>query len=102
MQTTKETSRKPPPSSSSSSSSTPTTLQTLHTYRYHILAVTYSLLTVTAFLRVHRQPYNSRLKTEQYETIFKGTTLAAVLVGVGMTGGWGRARSEAVREGGGG
>ncbi|KAK3061777.1 hypothetical protein LTS18_005454 [Coniosporium uncinatum] len=101
MQTTKETSRKPP-SSSSSSSSTSTTLQTLHTYRYHILAVTYSLFTVTAFLRVHRQPYNSRLKTEQYETIFKGTTLAAVLVGVGMTGGWGRARSEAVREGEGG
>ncbi|KAF2815383.1 uncharacterized protein BDZ99DRAFT_459268 [Mytilinidion resinicola] len=63
-------------------------------YRYHLLLVLYASITSIAFLRVARQPYSRRLKTEQYETIFKATTLDSVAVCIAMTGGWNKPRSE--------
>ena len=62
-------------------------------YRYHLLFGAWLLVTGAAFLRVSRQPYHARLKSEQYETIFKGTSLAAVLAGIGLSGGFNRPRS---------
>lgn len=66
----------------------------LSRYRYRILFGAWLFVTGVAFFRVSRQPYNSRIKSEQYETIFKGTSLAAVLAGIGVSGGLNRPRSE--------
>ncbi|KAL1641475.1 hypothetical protein SLS58_005980 [Diplodia intermedia] len=68
----------------------------LSKHRHPLLFGAWLLLTGAAFLRVSRQPYHSRLKTEQYETIFKGTSLAAVLAAIGLGGGLNRPRSETV------
>ena len=54
-------------------------------YRYQCLVAVYAIVTASAYLRVHRQPYNFAVKTEQYETIFKGTTLAAAVAGIAMS-----------------
>ncbi|KAH7058681.1 hypothetical protein B0J12DRAFT_651123 [Macrophomina phaseolina] len=62
----------------------------LSRYRFHILTGAWLFITVTACFRVSRQPYNSRLKSGQYESIFKGTSLAAVLTGIGVSGGMNR------------
>ncbi|OJD33657.1 alpha-glucosidase [Diplodia corticola] len=70
----------------------------LSRYRYKFLFGAWLLVTGAAFLRVSRQPYHSRLKSEQYETIFKGTSLAAVLAGIGLSGGSNRRRSEAASD----
>jgi hypothetical protein len=56
-------------------------------FRYELLFGTWLLVTGATFLRISKQPYSSRLKTEQYESIFKGTSLGAVLLGIGMTPG---------------
>lgn len=63
-------------------------------YRFHILAAAWLLLTGAGFLRVSRQPYAQRLKMEQYETIFKGTTLGAALIGMTLAGSVNKRRSE--------
>ncbi|KAF2446899.1 hypothetical protein P171DRAFT_429844 [Karstenula rhodostoma CBS 690.94] len=55
-------------------------------YRYPLLITAYACITGAAFLRVSRQPYSRSIKWEQYETIFKFTTLGAVLVGIGTGG----------------
>lgn len=70
----------------------------LYPYRFHILCSTWLFLTGVAFFRVSRQPYNSRVKPEQYETIFKATTLAAVIGGIGVNGGLNKPHSQAVKE----
>lgn len=70
----------------------------LYPYRFHILCGTWLFFTGAAFFRVSRQPYNSRVKTEQYETIFKATTLAGVIVGIGMNGGLNKPHSQVERE----
>ncbi|KAF4554909.1 Hypothetical protein D9617_3g019780 [Elsinoe fawcettii] len=62
--------------------------------RYLFLFATWAAVTGAAFYRVSRQPYITRIKTEQYETIFKGTTLLAALVGIGMSGRLGKRRHE--------
>lgn len=62
-------------------------------YRYYILTGLYVLVTGGAFFRVSRQPYNARVKAEQYETIFKGTTLATVLAVLAISGRLNEARS---------
>lgn len=67
-------------------------------YHFHILCGTWLFLTGAAFFRVSRQPYNSRVKSEQYETIFKATTLAAVIGGIGLNGGLNKPHSQAVKE----
>jgi hypothetical protein len=54
-------------------------------YRYELLFGAWLLVTGGVFLRISKQPYSTRLKTEQYESIFKGTSLGAVLLGIGMT-----------------
>jgi hypothetical protein len=54
-------------------------------YRYELLFGAWLLVTGGTFLRISKQPYSSRLKIEQYESIFKGTSLSAVLLGIGMT-----------------
>jgi hypothetical protein len=57
----------------------------LDRHKYQVLVGTYVAVTAVLFLRVHRQPYSSAVKWEQYETIFKGTSLAAVLGGIAMS-----------------
>lgn len=69
-------------------------LSTLSTYRYHLLLFAWASITGLAFFRVSRQPYNTRIKSEQYETIFKGTSLAAALVGMGLSGTLNKRRSD--------
>jgi hypothetical protein len=61
-------------------------------YRYEALFGAWLLVTGSVFLRISRQPYSSRLKIEQYESIFKGTSMGAVLLGIGMTPGRSTAR----------
>ncbi|KAI0595337.1 hypothetical protein F4775DRAFT_595432 [Biscogniauxia sp. FL1348] len=67
-------------------------------YKYHLLIGIYTTVTSLLFYRVHRQPFALAIKSEQYETIFKGTTLAAVIGGIAMsnTGHW--LRSARFRE----
>ena len=55
-------------------------------YRYSLLIGTYAFVTGLAFLRISRQPYSQSIKWEQYETVFKFTSLGAVLGGIGMGG----------------
>lgn len=62
--------------------------------KYAILECAYVLLTVLAAFRISRQPYNSSVKTDQLETIFKATTLTAVIVGIGISGKLNRRRSS--------
>ena len=50
--------------------------------------------TSLAFYRVSRQPFPSRQKWEQYETIFKATTLASVLMAIGIGGAFNRSSSR--------
>lgn len=63
-------------------------------HRYKLLALIWVVTTSAFFTRVSRQPYAQAIKWEQYETIFKGTTLGAALVGFGMSGSINRRRSE--------
>ncbi|KAI1875974.1 uncharacterized protein JN550_001470 [Neoarthrinium moseri] len=67
-------------------------------YKYHVLIGSYIALTSVFFWRVHRQPYSRSIKAEQYETIFKGTTLAAVVAGVAVSSS-GREKYRRPREG---
>lgn len=57
----------------------------LWTKRYYVLAGVYLLGTGAAFMRVSRQPYPRAMKLEQYETIFKATTLSTALVGIALS-----------------
>jgi len=75
-------------------SGTPTLL---YSYRYPLLVSTYLLVSGAFFFRIQRQPYTKSIKIEQCESIFKATTLAAVLVGVGMEGDINRRRSDELR-----
>ncbi|KAK4508644.1 hypothetical protein PRZ48_002383 [Zasmidium cellare] len=51
-------------------------------YKYHVIFTIYATATGLAFWRIRRQPYNASMKTEQYETIFKGTILAAAIAAI--------------------
>ena len=66
----------------------------LSVYRYHLLFAAWASVTGLAFFRVSWQPYNARIKSEQYETIFKGTSLVAALTGMGLGGTLNKRRSE--------
>lgn len=66
----------------------------LQQYRYHALVGTYVIVTGSALLRISRQPYTRSMKLEQMETIFKGTSLAAIVAGIAMGGKFKRARSS--------
>jgi hypothetical protein len=63
----------------------PTIENAVSKYRYELLFGAWLLVTGGTFLRISKQPYSTRLKVEQYESIFKGTSLSAVLLGMGMT-----------------
>lgn len=63
----------------------PTIEKAVSKYRYELLFGAWLLVTGGTFLRISKQPYSTRLKVEQYESIFKGTSLSAVLLGMGMT-----------------
>lgn len=65
----------------------------LRAYKYHLLASAYILVTAGAMFRVYRQPYNRNMKIDQIETIFKATTLGAVIIGIGLRGKINKARS---------
>lgn len=64
----------------------------LSKYRYEALFGVWLAVTGTTLLRVSRQPYSTRLKIEQYESIFKGTSLSAVLLGISIAPGRSTAR----------
>ncbi|KAI8966176.1 hypothetical protein F5Y11DRAFT_215083 [Daldinia sp. FL1419] len=53
--------------------------------RYYILVGAYLMATSYLFYHVHRQPFSRVIKSEQYETIFKGTSLVAVIGGIAMS-----------------
>ncbi|KAK8070959.1 hypothetical protein PG997_011162 [Apiospora hydei] len=74
-------------SSSSGSEDTDNGSSFFSTYKYKLLAGTYLIITALLCYRVHRQPYAPAIKWEQYETIFKGTSLSAVVGGVAMSNG---------------
>lgn len=57
----------------------------LSKYRYEALFGAWLAVTGATFLRIRRSPYSTSLKIEQYESIFKGTSLSAVLIGFGIT-----------------
>lgn len=74
-------------SSSSHITRTSQSSSTQHTilkYRYPLLMTTYIAATSFFFYRISRQPFAQAIKWEQYESVFKATTLAAVLGGVGL------------------
>jgi cytochrome c biogenesis protein CcdA len=58
----------------------------LKAYRYQLLFGAYVIITGAAIMRVARQPYSRSMKFDQIESIFKATTLGAVLLGIGMSG----------------
>lgn len=63
-------------------------------YRYHVLAGVYALITGAAIFRIAQQPYSRIMKMDQMETVFKATTLAAVVLGIGISGKINKPRSE--------
>lgn len=69
----------------------------LFQYKYHVLIGAYLAATSFFFYRVYRQPFSAMIKSEQYETIFKGTTLVTVVGGVAMSSA-GRVRYRRHRE----
>lgn len=62
-------------------------------YKLPLIGVVYCLATGGAFWRISRQPCSKSMKWGQYETVFKGTTLAAVVGGIAVSGGANRRRS---------
>lgn len=58
-----------------------------------VLGAWFALTSILLF-RVSRQPISTARKWEQGETIFKGTALGAVILGIGLNGGFNRRRSE--------
>ncbi|KAK8024113.1 hypothetical protein PG993_012179 [Apiospora rasikravindrae] len=74
-------------SSSSKSEKTDNGSSFFSTYKYKLLAGTYLSITALLCHRVHRQPYAPAIKWEQYEAIFKGTSLSAVVGGMVMSNG---------------
>ena len=66
----------------------------LNPYKYHLLTGTHVLVTATAFFSISRQPYNRSMKIDQIETVFKATTLAAVVAAIGLARGGNRSRSS--------
>lgn len=68
----------------------------LQKYKYGLLFATYTVTTGAIFLRIWRQPYTWGIKAEQLESVFKGTTLGAVIIGVAISGKIDRPRSSAL------
>ena len=62
-------------------------------HKLQLLGAAYVLVTGGCFWRISRQPYSRSMKWEHYETVFKGTTLAAAVAGIAVSGGANRKRS---------
>lgn len=56
----------------------------LQRYKFHALVAGYLVVTGGIFFRISKQPYNQAIKWEQYESVFKATTLATLIAGIGM------------------
>ena len=63
-----------------------THLDTLARWKYQILFGVWLGGTAAVFWRIRRQPFRQAVKIEQYETVFKGTSLAAAVTGIAMSG----------------
>ena len=63
------------------------------TYRYHSIFAAYVTITSVAIYRVTRLPYSTSIRSSQIETIFKATTLAAVIASIGVSGNLNKPRS---------
>jgi hypothetical protein len=61
-------------------------------YKYEALFGVWLAVTGATFMRIKRQPYSTRLKVEQYESIFKGTSLGAIVLAIGISPGRGMKR----------
>jgi hypothetical protein len=57
----------------------------------------WSTVTGLALLRIHRQPYVCSMKAGEYETVIKGTSLAAVLAAI-ASGSFRRSSQDPNRE----
>lgn len=68
----------------------------LSQYKYHLIASLYVLVTGGLAWRIKRQPDSQAVKAEQYETLFKGTTLAAILIAFVAGGKMNKPRSRGV------
>lgn len=66
----------------------------LEKHKYSVLFATYTLLTSGLILKIVRQPYIRSIKADQIETVFKASTLAAVIVGIGISGRMNKTRSD--------
>lgn len=55
--------------------------------KYPLLIISYTLLTAALTLRITKQPYTPSIKAEQIESIVKGTTLGALVIGVAISSG---------------
>ena len=79
---------------SASDASTDSIPSFLSKYKYRLLGALYVVTTAGFLFRVSRQPYSQSMKWEQYESVFKGTTLAAAVTGIALQGGLNRRRSR--------
>lgn len=66
----------------------------LQRHQYRVLLGLYIIITGGAIVRIWRQPYSRNIKGEQIESVFKGTTLSAVVLGIAMSGQINKARSD--------
>lgn len=66
----------------------------LQGYKNQLLLGTYTLIIGGSFLLIWRQPGSWSIKAGQFESMFKGTTLGAVVAGIAINGKMNRARSS--------
>ncbi|GIZ42559.1 hypothetical protein CKM354_000582100 [Cercospora kikuchii] len=78
-----------------SSNSQAKALESLDSWKYQILFGIWLGGTAFAFHRIRRQPFRQAVKVEQYETVFKSTSLAATVAGIAMSGRANRTRPRA-------
>ena len=56
-------------------------------YKYQILGAAYITVTGAIFYRIAKRSYTPSIRWEQYESVFKGTTLATLVAGAALSGG---------------
>lgn len=66
----------------------------LSAYHFPLLFLAYAAVTSAAFYRIRRQPYAQATNWEQYETVFKGTTLGAAIAAFAISGTVNKRRSQ--------
>jgi hypothetical protein len=63
-----------------------TVVDGLASWKYQILFAVWASVTAVAFSRIRRQPYSQSIKIEQYESVFKGTSLSGAVTGIALSG----------------